>query len=392
MSEEDLRGAPRVLIAPDSFKGTASAAEAAQAIAEGWAAVRPGDALALAPMADGGEGTLDAFAAADPGARSIPVQVTGPDGRPVQAQWLLLSDGTGVVELANTSGITLLDPLRGMDAHTLGFGQAIRAALEHGVRRLVLGIGGSSSTDGGAGALLALGARLLNADGEPVPLGARGLAAVAAVDLRGIAPLPADGALVVTDVRSPLLGPTGAAAVFGPQKGLTPEEIPLADAALARFAALLPAVAADAPGAGAAGGTGFGLLAWGARLTPGSDAVAEAIGLEAAVRASTLVITGEGQFDAQSAQGKVPSHVLGLARDADSGAALVAGRIVGDSTPFDDAVALSDLAGSPAAAMAEPLRWLREAGALLARRWQPAGKPPAAEAGGGTPRPASATR
>jgi len=147
----------RVVIAPDSFKGTASAADAAAAIARGWASAAPGDELVLRPMADGGEGTIDAFEAADPGALRIPVTVQGPDGRPVATSWLRLPDGSAVVELAMTSGITLLDPLRPLDAHTLGFGQAIAAALDAGASRLLLALGGSSSTDGGIGALAALG-------------------------------------------------------------------------------------------------------------------------------------------------------------------------------------------------------------------------------------------
>ncbi|WP_241986517.1 glycerate kinase, partial [Cryobacterium fucosi] len=169
-------GGRAVVIAPDSFKGTIGASDAARRIAAGWASVRPQDRLRLLPMADGGEGTLDAFELAVPGATRMPVTVPGPDDRPVDTHWLLLPDGTGVVELAATSGITLLDRLRPLDAHTLGFGQAIAAALDHGVTRLLLAIGGSGSTDGGSGMLRALGAVLLDSAGRPVPPGGRGLA------------------------------------------------------------------------------------------------------------------------------------------------------------------------------------------------------------------------
>ena len=360
----------RVVIAPDSFKGTADATEVARALAAGWAAVRPGDELVLMPMADGGEGTLDAFELAVAGARRMPVTVTGPDGRPVSTHWLLLPDGTGVVELASTSGITLLHPLRPMAAHTAGFGEAIGAALAHGVSRLYLALGGSSSTDGGMGALRALGARCLDATGRPVAQGGAGLAALAAVDLSALPALPPWGALILSDVTNPLLGRHGAAAVFGPQKGADPAQLGELDAGLARLAGLL-AVDPATPGAGAAGGTAFGLLAWGARLAAGSAAVGEALGVPAAVRGASVVITGEGRFDAQSAAGKVPSYLAGLARDAGARALLVAGAIDAGALAaapgqFADAVSLTDLAGSSAAAMAEPLVWVEAAGSRLA--------------------------
>jgi len=414
----------RVVLALDSFKGSIGAADAVAAVAEGWSEVDPGAEIFARPMADGGEGTVDAFAAAVPGAQRMPVTVTGPHGRPVTADWLLLPDGTGVVELASTSGIELLGDTRlPWDAGTTGFGQAIAAALDHGVDRLVLGIGSSASTDGGAGTLVALGARVVDADGQPIAPGARGLRAAASVDLSGLRPLPPGGVVVLSDVTNPLLGPRGAAAVFGPQKGLDADGVGAADAALARFAALVgarsggdgaeragaeragaaragaettperpdhplsqrndggsrhervvstPGVASAAdpaaPGAGAAGGTGFGLLAWGATLVPGSAEVAELVGLRAAAQDADLVITGEGAFDGQSAAGKVPSFVAELAQDAGVPIALVAGRIAEDAdvSGFAASLSLTELAGSGGAALAEPARWLRAAGAALA--------------------------
>jgi glycerate kinase len=360
----------RVVIAPDSFKGTASATGVARALAAGWARVRPADELVLMPMADGGEGTLDAFELAVAGARRMPVTVVGPDDRPVVTSWLLLPDGTGVVELACTSGITLLDPLRPLDAHTAGFGQAIAAALGHGVTRLYLALGGSSSTDGGTGALTALGAVFTDADGTPVPAGGRGLADLRAADLSGLPALPAEGVLILSDVTNPLLGPSGAAAVFGPQKGANPLEVARLDAGLARLAGLLPADPAT-PGAGAAGGVAYGLLAWGARISAGSAAVGEALGVPAAVAGASVVITGEGRFDAQSAAGKVPAYLADLAVDAGARALLVAGAIDADALQaqpgrFRAAVELTALAGGSARAMADPLRWLELAGARLA--------------------------
>lgn len=359
----------RIVVAPDSFKGTATAAEAADALARGWRSVAPGDELVAKPMADGGEGTLDAFAAAVPGAIRVPVTVRGPDDRPTDAAWLRLPDGTAVVELALTSGITLLDPLRPLDAHTFGFGEAIAAALDAGVRRLLLAIGGSSSTDGGAGALAALGGVFVDADGAPIGPGARGLGTLAGVDLAGLRALPPEGALILSDVTNPLLGPAGAAAVFGPQKGATPALVDAMDSALSRLVRAVPGGAglADTPGAGAAGGTGFGLLAWGAAMAGGSGAVADAIGLSAALAGADLVVTGEGRFDGQSAAGKVPSEVAARAAAAGVPVALVAGAIDADASGFAASASLTDLAGSGAAAMAHPLRWLEAAGAALAR-------------------------
>ena len=321
-------------------------------------------------MADGGEGTLDALAAAVDGAVRVAITVQGPDDRPVDTAWLRLPAGDGggdtaVVELAMTSGITLLDPLRPLDAHTLGFGQAIAAALDAGVTRLLLAIGGSSSTDGGAGALTALGGRFLDAYGHPIRLGNRGLGTLVTVDLSGLLPLPVGGAQILSDVTSPLLGATGAAAVFGPQKGAPTDMIDVLESNLARLARLVP-VPESAPGAGAAGGTGFGLLAWGGTMAGGASAVADAIGLDEALVHADLVVTGEGRFDGQSEAGKAPTEVARRAAAAGVGVALVAGAITAATDRFAASVSLSDLAGGSAEAMAEPVRWLELAGARLA--------------------------
>ncbi|MFT3888451.1 MAG: glycerate kinase [Arachnia sp.] len=353
-----------VVFAPDSFKGTLRASDAARALAEGWRAVRPYDELVPIPMADGGEGTLDAFELANAGSRRMPVTVTGPDGRPIAAHWLLLPDGTGVVELACTSGIELLtDGPRPLTAHTLGFGQAVRAAVEHGVGRLILGIGSSASTDGGAGMLRALGADLRDAEGAPISDGARGLAHLARADLAGVLTLPET--LVLSDVTNPLLGPRGAAAVFGPQKGLDEKGIAVAEEGLARLARALGADPGQ-PGAGAAGGTGFALLALGATLVPGSERLGALLGLPEALSRADAVVTGEGRFDDQSLSGKVPGYVLGLAGDGP--VSLVAGIIAADADTrqFAAALSLTELAGSAETATREPGRWLTEAGRRLA--------------------------
>lgn len=363
----------RVVFAPDSFKGTITAADAARVLADGWRATDAAAEAVLRPMADGGEGTVAAFAAAVPGAELIPVKVDGPAGRPIDSAWLLLPpsddapDGTAVIDMASTSGIELLGELRPFDADSTGFGQAIAAALDHGVSRLVLGIGSSASTDGGTGLLRALGARFLDVAGEPVAAGARGLAAIEHVDLSGLRAAPVT--LVLTDVTNPLTGPRGAVEVFGPQKGLTDAaDRARIDAGLVRLASLL-GFDPTTPGAGAAGGVGGALVAWGGRLVPGAAEVARLIGLAEAIESADAVVTGEGSYDGQSGAGKVPSFVLELAERAGVPALLVAGRITDDADTggFAASVSLTELAGSSDAALSATAYWLRESGTMLAR-------------------------
>lgn len=363
----------RIVIAPDSFKGSLSAAEAARVMAAGWSSVRDGDEIVLRPMADGGEGTLDAFLAAHD-AEPRTTRVAGADGRDRDAPWALLSDGTAIIELGVCCGIEQLGSARApFTAHTAGFGQAIAAALDAGAERLVLGIGSSASTDGGAGMLGALGARLLDAGGREVAPSPDGLASLASVDLSALRAAPAGGVLVLSDVTNPLAGPAGAAAVFGPQKGIPAERIGEVDDVLSRWAQLLIAAAGTdddlvaAPGSGAAGGTGFALRVWGADLVPGAAAVADLIGLAAASAAADVVITGEGSYDAQSAAGKVPAHVASLSSAA---TVLIAGRITpdADTSAFAVALSLTELAGSSEASLTDPRRWLHEAAASAAAR------------------------
>ena len=318
-------------------------------------------------MADGGEGTLDAFAAAVVGSTWMPARVLGPDNAPVDTEWLLLPDGTGVVELARASGLTLLDPLLPFDAHTFGFGELIATALDAGATRLILAIGGSSSTDGGAGALAALGVELLDASGRQIPLGNRGLAALDRVGWSSAHPAP-KSVVVLCDVSNPLLGPNGAAAVFGPQKGAGPADIPDMDSNLAKFANILGSDP-ELAGAGAAGGTSFGLVAWGAELRSGAEEISARSGLDAAIATADLIITGEGRFDSQSASGKIPHHIASLAAELGTARALVAGLIEAPTGQFDDAVSLTDLAGSATAARGDAERWLEVAGVELAVRF-----------------------
>jgi glycerate kinase len=299
-----------VLFAPDSFKGSLTSVEVARALADGWRRARPDDRLLLSPLADGGEGTLVAIEAAG-GWEWRTAAATDPIGRPIEARWLRSADGErGVVELAEASGLSRLgvaerDPLR---ATTAGTGEVVKAAIDAGVRRITLGIGGSATTDGGAGILGALGGRLAGDGG---------------VDLSGLDPRLGEVELrIACDVTNPLLGERGAAATYGPQKGATPDQVEELDRRLAAFADGLDAACRrqerDTPGAGAAGGTGFGLLSLRDRfrsleLVPGVELVMAETDLAGKLAGADIVITGEGRIDEQTAFGKT---ALGVARRA----------------------------------------------------------------------------
>ncbi|GAB2462206.1 glycerate kinase [Conyzicola lurida] len=362
-----------IVIAPDSFKGSLSARDVADAIAAGWRSVRPHDSLTLVPQADGGEGTLDAVEAAVPGSvRRGAGLVTGPDGRPTPGEWLELPGGVAVVELAQASGLPLMRSLDPLGATTRGLGEVIRAALDAGATSLVIGLGGSASTDGGTGALSALGLRLTDAAGATLADGGAALARLAAVDDAALIPAPPGGVLLLSDVTAPLLGPAGAAAVFGPQKGAGPVEVAQLDAALATLASVLggdPAL----PGTGAAGGTGYGFeAAWGARIESGADYLAGLGGLGAAVDGAQVLLLGEGRFDTQSLGGKVVGQLLQRAEAHGVRPGVIAGQVAATAVVGGEPVwtcALVDIAGSLDAAIAEPAHWLREAGAAAARHF-----------------------
>lgn len=357
----------RVVIAPDSFKGSIGAAGAAAALAGGWHAVRPGDEVVCVPLADGGEGTLDVLAAAVSGARWHQARVTGPAGQPVDSAWLELPGGLAAVELARASGLPLLARPDPLGAQTTGLGQVIGHALDAGARQVIIALGGSASTDGGTGALAALGARFLGAAGSPLPPGGGALAGLASVDLTRLRPPPDGGVSCLSDVRAPLLGPAGAAAVFGPQKGASPAQVALLEDGLSRLACGLGGDPA-APGAGAAGGTGYGFAAaWGAQIGPGAAQLSRLAGLDQALAGAGLVITGEGRYDETSATGKVAGTVFAAAAAAGVPAALVAGQVAAAPPPgVRSALGLADLAGGPGPALADPARWLGQAGQKLA--------------------------
>jgi glycerate kinase len=310
----------RVLIAPDGFGGTLTPAQAAAALARGWREAVPSDQLDLAPMSDGGPGLLDVLSAALPGAVRRPVTVQDPLARPVEAA-VLLDGTTAYVEAAAACGLHLLadserDP---KVTTTYGVGQLVRAALDSGASRIVVGLGGSGTNDGGAGLLEALGMPSLGGAGERLVAGGAALREVAELSGRPD-PRLADVELVAaTDVDSPLLGLHGASAVFGPQKGATREDVALLDGALGRWAEVLESALGtsvrELPGAGAAGGLGAALLALGARREPGIALVQRLVGLAERVAQADLVVTGEGSFDFSSLAGKVVSGVAALAAE-----------------------------------------------------------------------------
>ncbi len=359
----------KILIAPDSFKGSASATQVAAALAEGWRSVRADDNLVTLPQADGGEGTLEAIAGSA-NWQWRQTQVCGPHGRPVSARWLLHDDGRAVAELAESSGIALMPRLDPWGATSRGLGEVIAAALAAGATSVQVGLGGSASTDGGAGLLMALGLEAFDARGNPIGDGARGLAEMKHIDPVGLPPLPRDGVEILVDTEAPLYGPRGAAAVFGPQKGATAEDISSLDEGLRRWARLLAeagfAADPEQPGAGAAGGAGFGLLAWGAQAVSGSQRIGALTGLHEQLSAADVVVTGEGRFDDTSLGGKLVGHVLSAARGADVAAVVVAGQVA--TTADVSTVSLTELAGTAEAAIGDPLRWLRAAGAVAAQR------------------------
>ncbi|MBE3581078.1 MAG: glycerate kinase [Thermoanaerobacteraceae bacterium] len=312
----------RIVIAPDSFKESLEAPEVAAAIAAGVKRVLPAAETIEVPLADGGEGLISTLVAAT-GGRVEAATVTGPLGEPVRACWGVLGDGrTAVIEMAQASGLPLVprEKRNPLLTTTYGTGELIRHALDAGCRRLIVGIGGSATNDGGAGMAQALGVRLLDQDGEEIPRGAAGLERLHRIDSQSLDPRIREAEIMVAcDVDNPLCGPRGASAVYGPQKGATPEMVPRLDAALARLADImardLGKEVRNLPGAGAAGGLGAGLVAFlGATLRPGIELVMEAVNLEKILaQGADLVITGEGEINSQTVHGKVPVGVARLA-------------------------------------------------------------------------------
>jgi glycerate kinase len=365
-----------VLIAPDCFGGTLTAVEAAEAVARGWRRAAPSDDLVLRPLADGGPGFVDVLHVALGGTLHS-CQVTGPAGEPVTALWLE-HDGTGYVEAAQACGLHLV-PAEQRDAGAAtsrGVGELIGEIRDAGLRSAVVGLGGSATTDGGAGALAALGAVPVDADGKPVAPGGAPLAECAG--LEGQAELGGLSLVAAADVTNPLLGRHGAAEVFAPQKGAGPAQVRELEAGLTRWAEVLENATGRAvrelPAAGAAGGLGAGLLALGAERVSGAQLVAERTGLATALENAGLVVTGEGSFDWQSLRGKLVTSLAAAAASRGLPCIVLAGQVTvgrreAAAAGVEATYAAADLAGSVAAALSDPTGTLEDVAEYAARQW-----------------------
>ena len=366
----------RIVVAPDKFKGSATAAQVAAAVAAGLRLIRPDLDIAEVPVADGGDGTVAAALAA--GFAPVRTTAEGPVGDLVETTFAV-HDGTAVIEMADVAGLRRL-PASGpapLIASTYGVGEVIEAALDTGARTIVLGIGGSATTDGGAGMVQALGVRLIGSDAQELARGGAALAGLSAVDPAGLeARIGSAAVIVASDVSNPLLGPAGAAAVFGPQKGASSADIAVLEAGLARWASLTNAAIgrdfSSVPGAGAAGGTGFAALAYlGGRLVPGAELMLDLTGFTAALDGADLVITGEGSLDRQTLSGKAPAGVAKAAAEHGVPVHVVAGRVELtraelEEAGFSRAYSLADLEPDQTASVARSAELLTEVGALIA--------------------------
>lgn len=365
-----------VLVATDTFKGSLTAAEVASAVAAGIREViDPG--MVIVPVADGGDGTVAAAVAA--GFTPVPVVASGPTGDPVEATWARRGD-TAVIEMADVCGLVRLPSgrLEPLTATSRGVGEVIAAAIEAGCSEIVVGVGGSASTDGGAGLVRAIGARLLDADGRDIGDGGAALPALAAVDLTELHRRIAGVRIVLaSDVDNPLIGPRGAAAVYAPQKGASEPSVTALDAALGHWADVVSRATGgddrDKPGAGAAGGVGFAALSLlGAELRPGIDLVLELVGFDAALDDADLVVTGEGSLDEQTLHGKAPAGVAAAAAARGVPVVAVCGRNMLTPAQLDMAgirgvYALTDLEPDVQRCLAEPTPLLVLLGAQIAR-------------------------
>lgn len=372
----------RILVAPDGFGGTLSPVEAATAIAAGWAAAAPGDGLDLAPLSDGGPGFVDVLAAALPSGVRIRVEVEDPLARPVTAE-LLLDGTTAYVESAQACGLHLLSSQERNPLVTAsyGVGQLLKAALDAGATRVVVGLGGSATNDGGAGLLAALGLQRVDASGRRLPPGGAALRDVARLEGEMDPRLSGVELVVANDVEAPLLGLLGASAVFGPQKGASREDVHVLDGALTRWADVLEEQVGqpvrDLPGAGAAGGLGAALLAVGGRREPGISLVAKLVRLEQRAAKVDLVLTGEGTFDFSSLQGKVVSGVAAVAGDLGLPCLVLAGAVgVGRresaAAGIDATYSVADAVGMDAS-LERPAEELAALAERVAREWSRGG-------------------
>ena len=357
----------QILIAPDSFKGSATSAQVAEALAEGWKISRPHDEIVIAPFADGGEGTLDCIESVTPESIRIPITVQGATGIEHQSSWLLVGSDTAVIEMATLCGITTIDKLDPLGAHSYGLGQAIKAALEDNrVDEILIAVGGSASTDAGMGALSALGFKGLGEDGKELARGGGDLHRLARIESSGSIRKPDRGIKILVDVQSPLTGVNGAAHVFGPQKGADTAQVQQLDEGLTHFLKVLNVE--DRAGFGAAGGVPCGLsVLLGATIVSGVATIAELIGLQEKIKLSDCVITGEGSFDDQSYRGKAVGYLLQMAKESQRPVMIACGVNKNEESP--SILSLIELAPTVQSAIADSQRWLIECGRVLASRF-----------------------
>jgi glycerate kinase len=357
----------KILIAPDSFKGSATSAQVAKALADGWKISRPDDEIVITPFADGGEGTLDCIESVTPGSVRIPITVQGATGIEHQSSWLLVGSDTAVIEMATLCGITTVDQLDPLDAHSYGLGQAIKAALaDERVNEILIAVGGSASTDAGMGALSALGFKGLDADGRELARGGGDLHRLARIEVPSELRKLSRGMKILVDVQSPLTGLNGAAYVFGPQKGADAAQVEHLDKGLAHFLKVLGVQ--DRAGYGAAGGVSCGLaVVLGASIVSGVSTIAELIGLEEKIQEADCVITGEGSFDDQSYRGKAVGYLLETAQEIERPVMIACG--VNKNAESSSILSLIELAPTVQSAIDDSQHWLIECGKVLASRF-----------------------
>lgn len=357
----------RILIAPDSFKGTIKSREAGQALAKGWLQVHPEDEVQTIAFADGGEGTLDCIMDSINSFVKINLMAQSGDGRPHSVFWLLLDNEVAVIEMALICGISTINDFDALGAHSFGLGEVIAdACSDPRVKEILVAVGGSASTDGGVGALAALGVKFLDTNGQGIELGGGAISQLVRIDKSFAISLPERGVKILVDVQSSLTGNEGSANIFAPQKGANKNEVLILEKNLMHLLNIADVL--DLPGYGAAGGVAFGLSAlWGAQIVSGAQMLSKFIGLDEQIKNTDCVITGEGSFDSQSFSGKVVGYILEKAASLDKPVFIACG--VNKNVKSQAIVSLVELAQSEELAMSQPHYWLTEAGKILATRF-----------------------
>lgn len=356
-----------ILFVPDSFKGAIKSGEAGQALAKGWLQVRPLDEVQTVAFADGGEGTLESIESSHNKFEKIKLITQGGDGRTHSVYWLLLNNDVAVIEMALVCGITTMNVLDALGAHSFGLGEVIaHACSDRRVKEIFISVGGSASTDGGVGALTALGFKFLDKNDEEINLGGGALVQLVRIDKSLAMTLPERGVKILVDVQSPLTGDEGAAKIYAPQKGAKENEVLALEKNLLHL--IKTAGVLDSAGYGAAGGVGFGLSAlWGAQIVCGAETLSQLIGLDEKIKITDCIITGEGSFDNQSFSGKVVGYILEKAANIATPVLIACG--VNKNVKHQSIISLVEIAQSEELAMSEPHHWLSEAGKILAIRF-----------------------